>query len=148
MATMLERLVLKKNLKQFLVQKSPNHNWPKDTELINPADPINRTNYYNVFLDHAIFNETRMDKAMSRNAKYIATLRYPLEQLRSLFHEMAVAKQINMSEDIKDQLVEFFNHLDYYTSQPWKRQKYLTGPQMSDFGRNIYQSTQEFFCLI
>ena len=77
---------------------------------------------FNIFGEHAWFNETIATWAMPRNTTYIASIRYPYSQIRSYFNEFKLGKKMgfNSSDPVEEFLRASYKHGTFKCCICWR----------------------------
>ena len=73
---------------------------------------------YNLFGEHAIFDEDLAEEVMPEGTRYVATIRYPVAQIRSLFVEFGLTLRDNQG-----QTKSYTESADLYLTHPDKYRK-------------------------
>ena len=82
----------------------------------SPAENDHQT--YNVFTEHAIFNASDAALWMRPGTKYIASVRKPVTQLKSIFREFNIPGVLNMN--VSNPYEHFFYNIHkYYKKFPF-----------------------------
>ena len=110
----LERMVLKYGLKQVPVLSDPFPSRDPLSLVMRPPGNATSLGPYEVFNDHTLYTED-IDTIMADNTTFIASIRFPLTQLRALFEEFRISEQLNITSP--DPVLTFLENLPQYGSQ-------------------------------
>ncbi len=130
--TLLYRLAWKHQLTIVPVTRDP---YPQhdilDYVMHFPGEKIVERSY-NILAEHVIYNEKDIKKLLQKNAIYIATIRYPMAQFKSAFHEF-LAKQTGIKAS--DPVKTFLENVYVHTANMTPRQFVKTANHMiQEFG--------------
>ena len=91
LVTLLYGLARHHNLTVYPVTRDPYPDPRGITSYQFKAPREHNNTVYNIFGEHYIFHSSVAEKLMLRDTKYIATIRYPVSHLRSIFVEFNIA---------------------------------------------------------
>ena len=114
MSTILGRMVLKYSLKQVPVQRNMFPSRDPLSLVMRPPGNATSLGPYEVFNDHTLYTKD-IDTIMATNTTFIASIRFPLTQLRALFEEFRIAEQVKITSP--NPVLNFLENIDQYGSQ-------------------------------
>ena len=114
MSTILGRMVLKYSLKQVPVQRNMFPSRDPLSLVMRPPGNATSLGPYEVFNDHTLYTKD-IDTIMATNTTFIASIRFPLTQLRALFEEFRIAEQLKITSP--NPVLNFLENIDQYGSQ-------------------------------
>ena len=115
LSAIFRRFGYKRNLSFVLPIKERNNlGWPYTLQpgMYKPS----KTGKYNIFCEHAIFNEQIFGQLMPNDTVYVTSVRDPFRHFLSAFYYFNVSTFINITDIPPDPLTTFLSKPDYYDS--------------------------------